>query len=163
MNEEPEHTSVPVRMLHEAASVEPDDTRFALLVTLRAQGGYGRSMVLWFASVSTLSWFLLDAFPEVFCGEDATEELLETLGSLMPVLREEGLTQAVLDELNEYTGAWATLEWLGTLDDLCAADTESTKKIIAWFREDRRQDGDEPVTEEERRDLAEFLTGLNDF
>ena len=86
---------MPVRMLHEAASCEPDDTRFALLVTLRAQGGYGRSMVLWFASVSTLSWFLLDAFPEVFCGEDATEELTENLGSLMPVLREEGLTQAV--------------------------------------------------------------------
>ncbi len=161
--EEQEHTSAPVRLLHEAAVCDADDGRFGILVTLNSAAAHGRILDLWFSSVSTFSWFLVDAFPELFCEEQETEELQENLSQLMPVLREEGLTEAILQELNEYIGAWATMQWLGTFDDACAGDTEPTKLLVELFRADRRQDGDEPVDVEEREDFAEFLTAVNDL
>lgn len=161
--EEKETTSRPVRLLHEAGSCDPDVASLGLLLTVATRAAAGRALVLWFESISGLSQFLLEAFPALFCKEEEVEGLVELLAPLMPVLEAEGLTQPLLDELNEYTHNWATLEWLGTFEDLCAADTEVTQRVVAWFRADRRQDGEDPVTEEEREDLVEFLAGVNDL
>jgi hypothetical protein len=78
------------------------------------------------------------------------------------VIRDESLTQAVLDELNEYLASWILIEWLGSFDDLCAADTEASQRVVEWFRADRREDGGDPVTPDEAPDFAEFLGGLFD-
>ena len=150
------------RLLGVAASCDPDTDRFGLLVTLRAGKQDERHMVLWFDTPQVFITFMHAAFPQLFCHDDDVKDLLDNLQAMQPVILAEGLSEAVLEELNEYTRRWARFDWLGTFDDLCAADTEHTRLVVASFRADVGEENDEPVATDDRDDFAEFLNGIND-
>ena len=151
----------PEQMMLEAASrCDPDVVELGLLLSEVSAAAAVPRLVLWFASPTSFYRFLTEAVPGLYCGDDDVGELLETLTSLESVIREEGLSLAVLDEVNEYLARWLRFDWLGTFEDLCAADTESTREVVDWFRADRREDAGEPVTAEETEEFAEYLTSL---
>jgi len=150
------------RLLGVAASCDPDTDRFGLLMTVRAGKQDERHMVLWFDRSTTFTTFLELVFPPMFCNDDDVQDLLENLEAIKPLIHAEGLPESVMEELNEYTRRWARFDWLGTFDDLCAADTEHTRLVVASFRADVGEENDEPVAADDRDDFAEYLNGVND-
>jgi hypothetical protein len=159
MKDEEDNLSLAARMLGAATTCDPDVERLGTLVTGSSATARQLPLVLWFDSASVFSEFLIDALPEVFCGEDDVEDLMEKLIPLADVIREEGLSQSILDELNEYLFSWIKIEWLGTFADLCAGDTEPTRLVVELFR---GGEGAEPIESDEAEEFAEFLTSLHD-
>lgn len=157
--DKPEHS---LKMLAAACACDPDAPGFGVLIEPSSSGVHDQHLALWFETPSAFCAFLTEAFPVLFCGDDDVDELIENLMPLARVIQEEGLSQSVLDELNEYTAQWIRFDWLGTFDDLCAADTEATRTVVGWFRRDAGEEGGAPINSEEVDDFAEFLTSLGD-
>lgn len=162
MDDEQGNISLPMKMLLAAVKCDPMALDVGILLSDPDPEIYEHPLVLWFKSSAAFSDFLVEAVPKLFCGEGDLSELMESLSPLARVLREEGITQGLLDEVNDYLRQWLKMEWLGTFTDLCAADTELTRTVVEWFRVQQGDEGGAAIIAEEAEDFAEYLASLAD-
>lgn len=155
---EHEPSSAALRLLSEAATCDAQADRLGLLLLATTEAASWPRLVLWFDNPLGFGRFLVEALLEFYCGDDDTSDLVERLESLLPALADEGVTQGLLDELNAWLDRWVSIQWVGGFGDLCAADTETTERVVEAFRMDQGQDGAEPVQPDEAEDFAEYLT-----
>ena len=148
-----------LRLVGDAAHCDPEAEQLGLLWLARTESAPWSKLVLWFDNPAAFGRFLVEALPALYGADEAPPDLVERVLPMLPALQEEGVTEALLQELAQLMGDAVELQWLGRFTDLCAADTEATQRVVEAFRLDQGQEGASPVDEDEADEFAQYLSG----
>lgn len=148
-----------LRLVGDAAQCDPEAEQLGLLWVARTEAAPWGKLVLWFDNPAAFGRFLVEALPSLYGTDEAPSDLVERVLPMLPALQEEGVTEALLQELGQLLGDAVELHWLGRFVDLCAADTEATQRVVEAFRRDNGQEGAAPVDPDEADEFAHYLSG----
>jgi len=141
-----------------ASERDPREEKYGIILEDDSKDGYATHAALWFNSREEIAEYLTKSFAVLA----STDKFKATIAELAQAVVADGLNEDLVAALNQCAVGAISIIWTGSLDELCRAEDEFPRMIVAMFREEDRQGRVPPVSKSEMENFVEFLADLKD-
>jgi len=136
---------------------DPEFAKFGIMISENIGMPSNQITLLWFNNTEQLVKFLELSLPFSYCSIVEFEEIPEEISQIsreIKNIKEPILNLTQIELINSFMYL-ASIEWVGTFNNICEAKSAPEKMLIEWFRQNGS--GDLPIDESEREDFKDFL------
>jgi hypothetical protein len=147
-----------VELADSASKRDPRMAKYGIIIADQSTGLMTYA-ALWFGTLDRVAEYLTESFAVLDC-KDADEDSFREIELVAQDVSNGVLNADVLDALNHFAVGWISLIWGGTFEELCRAERDVPRNVIALFRNTSDKDHVDPIQPSEMELFVEFLADL---